>query len=106
MQLVKHPDNIESSLNPRLCRCLMKELVTIAKESGKQALITTHNPAILDGLNLHDPEQRLFVLSRTDEGDTTVRRIQVKEQVEVDGEKLMLSELWMRGYLGGIPQRF
>lgn len=99
-------DNIETSLNPRLCRTLMKELGALAKESDKQALITTHNPAVLDGLNLHDDEQRLFVVYRGDEGDTRARRIKMKEKVEVDGETLMLSELWMRGYLGGIPQNF
>lgn len=99
-------DNIETSLNPHLCRNLMKELCKLAKENDKQALITTHNPAILDGLNLKDDEQRLFVVSRSDKGDTRAKRIQLKENVEVDGQKLKLSELWMRGHLGGLPTNF
>ncbi len=98
-------DNIEMSLNPRLCRVLTKELVALAKSRDKQCLITTHNPAVLDGLNLHDDDQRLFVVSRDDEGHTQVRRIRVKPQTE-DGARYMLSELWMRGHLGGIPKQF
>jgi hypothetical protein len=31
-------------------------------------LVTTHNPAALDGLNLNDEDQRLFVVYRNDEG--------------------------------------
>jgi AAA15 family ATPase/GTPase len=97
-------DNIEIALNPKLCRNLMKSLAELAKENDKQALITTHNPAILDGMNLHDDEQRLFVVSRSDEGYTKVKRIKIKP--EVKGEDLKLSEMWMRGYLGGLPQNF
>jgi AAA15 family ATPase/GTPase len=97
-------DNIESALNPQLCRDLVKQLAALAKAHDKQALITTHNPAILDGLNLHDDEQRLFVVSRNDEGHTVTERIKMKPSV--DGEKYKLSELWMRGHLGGLPTGF
>lgn len=96
-------DNIETALNPQLCRDLIKQLAILAARNDKQALITTHNPAILDGLNLHDDEQRLFVVYRTDEGHTRTRRIKVKPDAK---EPLKLSELWMRGYLGGLPQGF
>lgn len=99
-------DNIENALNPYLCRHLMKNLAELANKNEKQALITTHNPAILDGLNLHDDNQRLFVVSRNKKGHTTVKRIQLKPEVEVGGKKLKLSELWMRNHLGGIPQNF
>lgn len=97
-------DNIETSLNPKVCRTLIKELAALAKKHEKQALITTHNPAVLDGLNLFDDEQRLFVVSRSDEGHTRVKRIQLKPQA--DGEALKLSELWMRGVIGGLPVNF
>ncbi|CAA6806371.1 MAG: Recombinase RecF [uncultured Aureispira sp.] len=99
-------DNIENALNPYLCRHLMKNIAALANKNEKQALITTHNPAILDGLNLHDDNQRLFVVSRNKKGHTTVKRIQLKPAVEVGGKKLKLSELWMRNHLGGIPQNF
>lgn len=96
-------DNIETALNPKLCRDLIKELAILAKQNNKQALITTHNPAILDGLNLNDDEQRLFVVKRSDEGHTKVERIKLKPKSKAT-EGLKLSELWMRGYLGGLPQ--
>ncbi|MFO0128751.1 MAG: AAA family ATPase, partial [Pseudanabaena sp.] len=46
-------DNIENALNPKLCTKLIQELVELAKKYDKQVLFTTHNPAILDGLDLH-----------------------------------------------------
>jgi len=97
-------DNIETALNPQLCRDLTKELAALAKKNGKQALVTTHNPAILDGLDLHDDDQRLFVVYRNDHGHTVTKRIKLKP--EAGGEKHKLSELWMRGHLGGLPRRF
>ena len=94
-------DNIETALNPKLCRDLIKKLSGIAIANGKQVVITTHNPAILDGLNLHDDRQRLFVVKRNDEGHTQIERIKLKPTP--NGEQLKLSEMWMRGYLGGLP---
>jgi predicted ATPase len=96
-------DNIETCLNPRICRTLLKELIQLAKENHKQALITTHNPSVLDGLNLHDDEQRLFVVSRNDDGKTQTKRIRFKPKLD---DRLKLSEMWMRGYLGGLPTNF
>lgn len=97
-------DNVDTALNPQLCRDLMTQICELAAKHDKQALITTHNPATLDGLNLNDDEQRLFVVYRNDEGHTLTKRIKAKPQAE--GQKLKLSELWMRGHLGGIPRNF
>ena len=97
-------DNIENGLNPRLCRFLMKKICELAVKNGKQVLITTHNPAILDGLNLNDDSQRLFVVTRNDEGKTQAKRIQTKEQT--GDYRMMLSEMWMKGLIGGIPNNF
>lgn len=100
-------DNIESCLNPHLCRHLMEEICKLAKSEDKQLLITTHNPAILDGLNLFDDEVRLFEVKRNDKGHTQTRRITLKPEVQNDmGERYKLSELWTRGYLGAIPNQF
>jgi hypothetical protein len=97
-------DNIDNALNPMLCRKLMSSLCELAARHDKQALITTHNPAVLDGLDLHDDSQRLFVVYRNDDGHTVTRRIKLKPDT---GEKsYKLSELWMRGYLGGLPETF
>ena len=97
-------DNIENGLNPRLCRFLMKKICELAVKNGKQVLITTHNPAILDGLNLNDGSQRLYVVTRNDEGKTQAKRIQTKEQT--GEQRLMLSEMWMKGLIGGVPYNF
>ena len=97
-------DNIETSLNPHLCQHVMTKICELAKEHDKQILITTHNPAILDGLNLFDDDIRLFEVFRTEIGETKTRRIKLKPNVE--GEKYKLSELWTRGFLGAISEKF
>lgn len=97
-------DNIETALNPRLCQTLIKELSNLAKSRGKQALITTHNPAVLDGLNLLDDDQRLFEVYRDSEGRTQVRRIKFKS--DLSDKKFKLSEMWLKGLLGAIPTNF
>ncbi|BFM83475.1 AAA family ATPase [Acinetobacter baumannii] len=101
-------DNIDASLNPKLCRVLVKELIKLAKENDKQAFVTTHNPAILDGLDLHDDEQRLFVVERDDEGATQLRRVGVDDLPKPtrSGQSIKLSESFMRGFLGGLPTNF
>jgi predicted ATPase len=102
-------DNIDSTLNPHLCRELMVEMCRLAKadSQNKQVLITTHNPAILDGLNLFDNEIRLFEVKRLENGTTKTRRISLKPDIQNSmGERYKLSELWTRGFLGAKPQNF
>lgn len=100
-------DNIDASLNPKLCTKLMTILTDLAKKYDKQIFLTTHNPAILDGINLNDEEQRLFVVSRNDKGHTQMKQLTVKDNpVDEDGEALHLSEAFLRGYLGGLPRGF
>ena len=99
-------DNIETGLNPRLCRYLMKNLASLAEANDKQALITTQNPAVLDGMNLHDDNQRLFVVARKDNGETKIERIKLKPMLEGKEMQNTLSDLWMKGFLGGIPDNF
>lgn len=96
-------DNIDASLNPKLCSLLMKELIKLAIKHDKQVVLTTHNPAILDGLNLDDDEQRLFVISRNRQGFTRLKR--VKKSLN-DGAPIRLSEAFLRGSLGGLPKGF
>jgi AAA15 family ATPase/GTPase len=98
-------DNIDASLNPKLCTRLIKELVQLAKKHDKQVILTTHNPAILDGLNLDDDDQRLFVIHRNLSGHTKAKRIFKPQPLE--GQKsVKLSESFMRGYIGGLPEGF
>lgn len=98
-------DNIDASLNPKLCSDLMLHLVEIAKKQDKQAIMTTHNPCILDGLNLDDPEQRLFVVYRNNAGHTRVKRIE-KPQTVNGQDPVPLSVAFIRGYIGGLPKGF
>lgn len=98
-------DNIDASLNPRLGRRLIKELVELAKKYDRQVIFTTHNPAILDGLNLDDDEQRLFVIYRNKLGYTKARRIFTPKPLEGQ-EPVRLSEAFLRGYIGGLPKNF
>lgn len=94
-------DNIENSLNPKLCAHLIAEIHKISVTSNKQSILTTHNPAILDGLNLDDDEQRLFTVQRNIDGYTRIKRIRKKP-----GSDLKLSEMFMRGVIGGLPKGF
>jgi predicted ATPase len=98
-------DNIDASLNPKLCSELIKILTKLAKKHDKQVIFTTHNPAILDGLNLNDDEQRLMVVYRNVHGHTKTKRITKKETPE-GSEPVRLSEQFLRGYLGGLPNNF
>ncbi len=98
-------DNIDASLNPKLCSQLIQELVKLAEKYDKQAIFTTHNPAVLDGLNLDDDEQRLLVIYRNKLGHTKAKRILKPEPLE--GQKpVKLSEAFIRGYIGGLPKGF
>lgn len=98
-------DNVDSSLNPKLCTALVRQLVELATKHNKQAIFTTHNPAVLDGLDLSDDEQRLFVVERVKDGATRVRR--VPAPAAIDGQPpLSLSEAFLRGYVGGLPKNF
>lgn len=98
-------DNVDTGLNPRLCAKLVTDLAELAARFDKQALLTTHNPALLDGLNLHDEEQRLFVVSRDSEGHTRARRVLPPKPLG-DEPPVRLSEAFLRGILGGLPTGF
>jgi len=100
-------DNIDASLNPKLCTKLMTLLTDLAKKYNKQIFLTTHNPAILDGIDLNDKEQKLFVVSRNKKGYTRMKEITIKNKPKSsDNEPLLLSEAFLRGYLGGLPKGF
>ncbi|MEO7100702.1 MAG: AAA family ATPase [Luteolibacter sp.] len=98
-------DNIDTSLNPKLCAELMRQLAVLAEKTGKQVICTTHNPAILDGLNLHDDKQRLYVVRRNNEGHTIVNRVKAPRP-RPDGPPVKLSTAFMSGLLGGLPDHF
>jgi predicted ATPase len=94
-------DNIDASFNPKLCMKLVRNLAALAKKHNKQVIVTTHNPAVLDGLNLNDDDQRLFVVRRNEEGHTKAKRVEHKAE-----RTMKLSEIWTNGFIGGLPENF
>jgi 23S rRNA maturation mini-RNase III len=85
----------------------MRILTELAHKYDKQIFLTTHNPAILDGINLKDEEQKLFVVSRNKKGHTRMKEITVENKPKSSTtEALKLSEAFLRGYLGGLPKGF
>ncbi len=94
-------DNIESALNPKLCRKFTHRLIELAAKYDKQIIVTTHNPFVLDALDLNDDEQRLFVASRDIDGHTCLNNVKPR-----GGLSVPLSEAWMKGYIGGLPNNF
>jgi len=100
-------DNIDASLNPKLSTKLMTILADLAQKYDKQIFLTTHNPAILDGIDLNDEEQKLFVVSRNKSGHTRMKNITAQDKPKSStDEPLKLSEAFLRGYLGGLPKGF
>lgn len=99
-------DNADHGLNPRLARSLVERVCEWYLDvcPPRQILLTTHNPLVLDGLPLQEDGIRLFTVSRTNSGRTTVRRVRVDDEVRDMAEQgWSLSRLWVMGHLGGVP---
>ena len=98
-------DNIDSALNPRLVKRLVESLAGWLDHANpdRQLLFTAHNPTVLDGLDLDDPEVRLFAIERNSEGHTTVRRITLTPELQKLNAEYPLSRLWAMGHLGAVP---
>lgn len=98
-------DNLDQALNPRLVTRLTARLSGWLKSGGqdRQLLFTAHNPAVLDGLDLSDPEVRLFAVERNSNGLTCVRRVELSHQLADLNKEYPLSRLWLMGHLGAVP---
>jgi hypothetical protein len=99
-------DNADHGLNPRLARDLMSHYCQwlLTGPEPRQALLTTHNPLVLDGLPLQDDRVRLFTVSRTSSGRTVVNRVKIDQKLmEKAKQGWTLSRLWVMGHLGGVP---
>ncbi len=69
--------------------------------------MTTHNPLVLDGLNLRDDRVRLFAVERDTQGATKIHRIQASDEIlKASQDGLSLSNLWVMGRVGGVPDLF
>lgn len=100
-------DNFDQALHPRVAARLT-ELISqrVAETLERQILLTTHNPLVLDGLDLRNDQIRLFAVDRDDEGLTTIKRITITEDLKAEAvrNKLPLSRLWVMGRLGAVPK--
>jgi predicted ATPase len=98
-------DNLDQALNPRLLTRLTARLSGWLRHNGpdRQLLFTAHNPAVLDGLDLNDPEVRLFAVERNSEGVSCVRRIELAPELVSLNQEYPLSRLWVMGHLGAVP---
>jgi hypothetical protein len=66
--------------------------------------MTSHNPAVLDGLPLQNNRVRLFTVDRDNLGKTVVRRVVIDQQLlEKASQGWTLSRLWMNKLIGGMP---
>ena len=100
-------DNFDSCLNPRLLKCLIQKFCEwiLLSSPERQVLLTGHNPSLLDGLDLRNEDIRLFTISRSDAGVTVINRIKVNDSLldKLDSGRKSLSELWISGEIGGMP---
>ncbi|MCP4109264.1 MAG: ATP-binding protein [Desulfobacteraceae bacterium] len=104
-------DNFDQAMNPRLVRALTRLFCKIIIESDppRQAMLTTHNPMVLDGLDLRDDRIRLFAVERNHStgGATRASRVILSDKILESGEKgTPLSMMWVTGLLGGVPDIF
>jgi len=95
-------DNFDQAMNPRLARATTRLFCDLIKKQAKTVFISTHNPLVLDGLALNDPGIRLFTVERSNtDGTVQINRI-VVTQALIDSQQ-PLSQLWISGRLGGVP---
>jgi len=66
--------------------------------------MSSHNPAVLDGLPLQDDRVRLFTVDRDNKGKTIIKRVVVDQKLlDMKGKGWTLSRLWMNKLIGGMP---
>ena len=95
-------DSFDHALNPRLAKKMIELFCKQIIEHEKHAFLTTHNPLVLDGLDLSNDDIRLFAVDRDKNGYAIVQRIQISQELIDAGQPL--SRLWISGRLGGVPE--
>lgn len=110
LSLALHPDapeifavdSFDHAMHPRLARETTKLFCKTILEQDKTVFVTTHNPLVLDGLDLLNDDIRLFAVNKSRKtGHTSLQRIQVTKELLDTGYSL--SRLWTEGRLGGVP---
>jgi predicted ATPase len=95
-------DNFDHAMNPRLAKVATRIFSDLVLNTEKTVFLTTHNPLVLDGLDIQNDDIRLFTMDRNKDGHAKIRRVKV-EQSLID-ENQPLSRLWVNGRLGGMPE--
>lgn len=94
-------DSFDHALNPRLAKKLVQVFCDQILENNKHVFLTTHNPLVLDGLDISNDDIRLFAVDRDKCGYAQIKRIKVSQELVNEGQPL--SRLWINGRLGGVP---
>jgi len=96
-------DNFGQAISPLTVKRLTRQFCRLILESDppRQAMLTTHNPMVLDGLNLSEDRIRLFFVERSDiSGETKVSRVRFSDKISEFEEKgISLSMMWANGLL-------
>lgn len=95
-------DSFDHALNPRLAKKITQVFCEQIIENKRHVFLTTHNPLVLDGLDLENDDIRLFAVDRDKNGYAQIKRIQVSKDLIKAGQPL--SRLWINGRLGGVPE--
>ena len=95
-------DNFDQAMHPRLARAFMRKLSEMIIRQGKTVFLTTHNPLVLDGLDLENDSIRLFTLNRSQKnGHVIISPVRITSDLVSDN--MPLSQLWTSGRIGGVP---
>ena len=94
-------DSFDHALHPRLAKKMIEVFCDQILQQSKHVFLTTHNPLVLDGLDLNNDDIRLFAVNRDDNGYTQIQRVKVSQELINKGQPL--SRLWINGRLGGVP---
>ncbi len=95
-------DSFDHAMNPRLAKKVTEIFCKKIIEENKTVFMTTHNPLVLDGLDLSNDDIRLFTTDRNSQGYVEINRVKVSEKLLNMNQPL--SRLWINGALGGVPE--
>ncbi|MCP4104704.1 MAG: AAA family ATPase [Desulfobacteraceae bacterium] len=98
-------DNFDQAMHPRLARKTADFFCQAVLKNSRRPIVffTTHNPLVLDGLDLSDERICLFAVDRNSEGHTKIRKVLLSPDLLAEGAKgIPLSRLWVMGRLGGL----
>lgn len=95
-------DNFDQAMHPQLARSVMRKFSELVIRQKKTVFLTTHNPLVLDGLDISNDDIRLFALNRSpNKGTVSIERIEITDSLISRHQSL--SQLWTSGRLGGVP---